>query len=147
MVRAANGQPQHGTAYQGTAQIRVRISSNPADASSTRGNAVLRLAKLVDEHRGRLVDENRAKRTDENRAELADEYRVVLAAVERLDEDRAEPAKDEVFDDVEHWRFGCSVPEDDSPEHRFQDYVFLQRLSSALRTTLSEDLRSRRRPS
>ncbi len=51
------------------------------------------------------------------------------------------------LDDVEHWIFGDRAPEKAAPELRFKDYVFLQRLSSALRTALAEDLRSRRRPS
>jgi hypothetical protein len=50
------------------------------------------------------------------------------------------------LDNVEEWDFGGPA-KDDSNEHKFQDYVFLQRLASALRTTLVEDLGSRRRPS
>jgi hypothetical protein len=38
------------------------------------------------------------------------------------------------------------VPGDAPPHQRFRDYVFLQNLSSRLRTALTEDLRSRRRP-
>jgi hypothetical protein len=51
------------------------------------------------------------------------------------------------FNHVEGWRFGGPGSENERLSHRFKDYVFLQRLSSALRTRLSEDLRSRRRPS
>ncbi len=127
--------------------LTLASSAESLRVPTFRRNAEDISVEKLKKYRAKLVDEYRAKLTDENRAELADEYRVVLAAVERLDEDGAEPPKDEVFDDVEHWKFGCSVPEDDSPEHRFQDYVFLQRLSSALRTMLSEDLCSRRRPS
>ena len=47
---------------------------------------------------------------------------------------------------IEDWVFGRSASEESRPEEKFRDYVFLQWLSSALRTTLSEDLRSRRRP-
>jgi hypothetical protein len=46
--------------------------------------------------------------------------------------------------DVEEWEFGLLVPSNEA--HRFRDYVFLQELSSALRTALATDLRSRRRP-
>jgi hypothetical protein len=51
------------------------------------------------------------------------------------------------LDDVENWTFGDDVPETSSADGRFKDYIFLQRLSSALRTELSKDLRSRRRAS
>ena len=49
--------------------------------------------------------------------------------------------------DVEEWNFGPKG-EDTAPlERRFKDYAFLQHLSSTLRSTLAEDLRSRRRSS
>lgn len=68
-------------------------------------------------------------------------------SVARLDAYRRELAQERDLDDVESWSFGGPGSEGDSPARRFRDYVFLQRLSSALRTTLSEDLRGRRRPS
>jgi hypothetical protein len=68
-------------------------------------------------------------------------------SVKKLDEYRAKLAEKKDLDDVENWSFGCPGSEDDPTERKFQDYVFLQRLSSALRTKLTEDLRSRRRPS
>jgi hypothetical protein len=53
------------------------------------------------------------------------------------------------LDDVNKWEFG-SASEKEAPDPRlhmkFKDYVFLQRLSSQLRTQLTKDLRSRRRP-
>ena len=59
----------------------------------------------------------------------------------------AELLREVNLDDVEHWRFGDLEPEEERLAFRFKDYVFLQQLSSRLRTALSEDLRSRRRPS
>lgn len=66
---------------------------------------------------------------------------------EKVDEYRAELAQQFNLDDVEDWNFGGPESESDAPSRRFKDYVFLQWLSSTLRTTLSKDLRSRRRPS
>jgi hypothetical protein len=68
-------------------------------------------------------------------------------SVAKLDSYRQELAGERDLDDVESWSFGGPDSEGDPPARRFRDYVFLQRLSSALRTTLSEDLRGRRRPS
>jgi hypothetical protein len=51
------------------------------------------------------------------------------------------------LDEVEKWTFGGPTLEKEEPHSAFKDYVFLHRLSSALRTALSKDLRSRRRPS
>lgn len=52
------------------------------------------------------------------------------------------------LNNVDDWTFGGSTSKTDNktpkPE-RFQDYVFLQQLSSQLRTALANDLRSRRR--
>jgi len=48
---------------------------------------------------------------------------------------------------VDGWVFGGAGAESVPAEVAFKDYVFLQQLSSELRTALSEDLRSRRRPS
>jgi len=52
------------------------------------------------------------------------------------------------LDKVDQWNFDSSAIEleNSNPAHRFRDYVFLQHLSSDLRTKLSEDLSSRRRP-
>lgn len=47
---------------------------------------------------------------------------------------------------VADWEFGPRAGVAKTDAYRFKDYVFLQRLGSALRTTLAEDLRSRRRP-
>ena len=51
------------------------------------------------------------------------------------------------LDDVEKWAFGSSGSETQQPALRFKDFIFLQKHSSALRTELSADLHSRRRPS
>jgi hypothetical protein len=48
---------------------------------------------------------------------------------------------------VEWWDFGGPDPKPQELALRFKDFVFLQGLSSALRTRLCEDLYSRRRPS
>jgi hypothetical protein len=71
---------------------------------------------------------------EEISAEKVDEYRRRLPS--RLD-----------LNDVERWSFGATASQALSPEARFKDYILLQSLSSSLRTSLSEDLRSRRRPS
>ena len=53
------------------------------------------------------------------------------------------------LEDIEHWRYGCAESRHEivrQPAHlRFKDYVLLQALSSELRTSLSDDLRGRRR--
>jgi hypothetical protein len=51
------------------------------------------------------------------------------------------------LNDVENWSFGGPGSEKEALACRFRDFVFLQRLTSQLRTRLTEDLRSRRRPS
>jgi hypothetical protein len=51
------------------------------------------------------------------------------------------------LDNVEEWTFGGYESELEKPAFRFKDFVFLQRLSSTLRTKLCEDLHSRKRPS
>lgn len=48
--------------------------------------------------------------------------------------------------DVENWKFGGAAAPHDPPEVRFGDYVFLQRLSSEVRSALAGDIRGRRRP-
>lgn len=86
-------------------------------------------------------------------ASLAEELRVpifpkdaVHISVKKVDEYREELKSMSDLDDVENWTFGGPGSEEDKPFLRFKDFVFLQRLSSALRTSLSKDLRSRRRP-
>lgn len=89
------------------------------------------------------------------RASLAEDLRVPAfprdaedISVGKLDKYRKELAREFDLDDIENWSFGgTELGREETPARRFQDFVFLQRLSSALRTTLSEDLRSRRRPS
>lgn len=61
-----------------------------------------------------------------------DEYRHDLAAFD--------------LDDVERWSFGGSKSEPGKAALRFKDFVFLQKLGSTLRSSLCEDLHSRRRP-
>ena len=49
---------------------------------------------------------------------------------------------------IDDWKFATPPDDSDSPPEphvRFKDFVFLQNLSSTLRTSLAEDLRSRRR--
>jgi hypothetical protein len=48
--------------------------------------------------------------------------------------------------DGEGWQFGEAHAEGEPAELRFKDFVFLQGLSSQLRTCLTEDLRGRLRP-
>ena len=55
--------------------------------------------------------------------------------------------KDFDLDGIEDWCFGSLRSEDQPTSRRFKDYVFLQRLSSELRTRLTENIQSRRRPS
>jgi hypothetical protein len=66
---------------------------------------------------------------------------------EKLKWYRKELAKQFDLDNIENWSFGSPGSEEQPLCHRFKDYVFLQRLSSELRTRLAKDLRSRRRPS
>jgi hypothetical protein len=87
------------------------------------------------------------------RASLAKELRVpnfpidvADISVEKVRTYQAELRKLNL-DDIENWSFGAPVSGHEQPALRFKDYVFLRRLSSTLRTTLSEDLSSRRRPS
>jgi hypothetical protein len=50
------------------------------------------------------------------------------------------------LDDVKNWKFGEDKPKiSENLADKYQDFVFLQRLSSKLRTELSKDLRGRRR--
>ena len=50
------------------------------------------------------------------------------------------------LDSPDGWEFGGSGGQSGEPHRKFQDFLFLQRLSSKLRSRLSEDIRSRRRP-
>lgn len=88
------------------------------------------------------------------RASIAEKIKVPVfpkdaedMSVEKVDKYRAELARKFNLDDVEKWSFGDPGLEKETLALRFKDFVFLQRLSSTLRTRLSEDLRSRRRPS
>lgn len=63
--------------------------------------------------------------------ELVDQYRDTLGT--RLD-------------DVEGWQFGITAADSAPAAERFRDYVFLQRLSSRLRSVLANDMESRRPP-
>src|SRR5262245_10766681 len=47
--------------------------------------------------------------------------------------------------EIEDWKFG-DTSTGNEPKDRFRDYVFLQKLSSELRTALTGDIRGRRRP-
>lgn len=73
------------------------------------------------------------KDADHISVEAVDKYRYDLATLD--------------LDNVDKWNFGGSESEMERPSLRFKDFVFLQSLSSALRTRLCEDLHSRRRPS
>jgi len=72
---------------------------------------------------------------EEISAEKVKEYRSKLKQEQKLD-----------LDDVEKWTFGGPPSETEEPCMKFKDYLFLQWLSSQLRTELSTDLGSRRRP-
>ena len=87
------------------------------------------------------------------RASLAAELRVpefprdaAEISAENIDRYGTELAKQFDLSNVEEWGFGTSGAEQQTTALKFKDFVFLQRLSSTLRTRLSEDLRSRRRP-
>lgn len=77
----------------------------------------------------------RAEYTDWITRKKLDAYRRDLKSVHRLD-----------LADGEGWRFGEGAAEGEPAELRFKDFVFLQGLSSQLRTCLTEDLRGRLRP-
>ena len=66
-------------------------------------------------------------------------------SLEKVDQYRKQLSKRFRLDDVDGWLFGGTAAAPGlSPEERFKDYLFLQRLASTLRTTLATDLRSRR---
>jgi len=87
------------------------------------------------------------------RASLAAELNVPIFSRDALD--ISAPALEQYrrelaalrLDDVDGWNFGGSGAASQPPALRFKDFVFLQSLSSSLRTELCADLRSRRRPS
>jgi hypothetical protein len=69
--------------------------------------------------------------------------------VELIDQYRSELEATLDLNAVGSWEFGTIPTPHESAQsnaYRLKDYVFLQRLSSALRTALAEDLKSRRRP-
>jgi hypothetical protein len=87
------------------------------------------------------------------RASLAEELRVplfprdaALVSAAQLDDYRCQLARRYDLDNVELWRFDGPASEADTAAERFRDFVMLQSLSSALRTSLATDLRGRRRP-
>ena len=87
------------------------------------------------------------------RASLTEDLRVPLfpkdadhISVEAVDRYRRELTSLDL-QNVEKWKFGGAETEMERAALRFKDFVFLQSLSSALRTRLCEDLHSRRRPS
>jgi hypothetical protein len=65
-------------------------------------------------------------------------------SLEKMNDYRAELSARHNLDDVDGWSFGTAGAGTATPGERFKDFVFLQRLSSALRTALATDLRSRR---
>jgi hypothetical protein len=87
----------------------------------------------------------RASLAPELRAPLfpGDANRVSVSSVDRYRDELAGRG----IGDVEKWEFGGPVAESGTTALRFKDFVFLQQLSSSLRTELSKDLHSRRRPS
>jgi hypothetical protein len=79
-------------------------------------------------------------------SEISDEnlrqYRRELFKIEKAADKLEEPTNMA----VEEWRFGPVGGQPKANAYKFKDYVFLQTLSSRLRTRLTEDLSSRRRP-
>jgi len=61
-----------------------------------------------------------------------------------LDRFRTELSINPTAPPVETWQFGSPVTASE-PVEQFRDYVFLQYLSSSLRTELASDIRGRRR--
>jgi hypothetical protein len=86
------------------------------------------------------------------RASLAEDLSVPLFPkdAESISEKKVDEYRKELaafnLDDVENWSFGGSKSKVEKPGFRFKDFVFLQKLSSTLRSRLCEDLHSRRRP-
>lgn len=64
--------------------------------------------------------------------------------LEKMNVYRGELSRHLNLDDVDGWSFGSVASGVATPAERFKDFVFLQQLSSALRTALATDLRSRR---
>ena len=93
--------------------------------------------------------------------EMLENYRQQLK-IRSYDQKKYECSKERKKRDlaeVENWRFGGETAVTDPPkqlssedkeesqlDQKFKDYVFLQQLSSLLRTALTEDIGSRRRP-
>jgi hypothetical protein len=98
-------------------------------------NAYFRLSRAL--LRGSIAGELRMPSLPEDAEHIS---------VEKLKGYRSTLAIEHDLDDVEAWKFGDAQPDAQIP-HRFRDFIFLQRLSSELRTSLAYDLRSRRRPS
>jgi hypothetical protein len=93
---------------------------------------------------------NRAAYTDTPLSVPAFPGDATLLSVELVDQYREELAGSLDLNAVATWEFGKRAAPAGTAlaaAYRFKDYVFLQRLSSRLRTTLAQDLRSRRRPS
>jgi hypothetical protein len=65
-------------------------------------------------------------------------------SLQKMDAYRDELSRRLNLDDVDGWSFGSAGSRAATPAERFKDFVFLQRLSSALRSALTTDLRSRR---
>lgn len=94
------------------------------------------------------------------RASAVEELRVPIFPMdaeeisqEKVSEYREKLGGECIFNNVEvwpfgdqDWPFGNPVSEKENA-HRFRDFIFLQYLSSDLRTKLTEDLRSRQKPS
>jgi hypothetical protein len=99
-------------------------------------NAYFRLARALT--RASLAQALRVPTFPDDAADISVEN------VEKYRKELAEGKHD--LDAIDKWTFDGPGSATDPPFLRFKDYVFLQRLSSELRTKLSEDLRSRRRP-
>lgn len=66
---------------------------------------------------------------------------------EKLKQYRSQLSITTNLDFIEKWQFAKDVDPSATSAERFRDFVFLQTLSSALRSALAEDLNSRRRTS
>jgi hypothetical protein len=76
-----------------------------------------------------------------------DADRITIEKLKKYKKELSKRSKRSDLDEVETWTFGGPTLENEPDHSAFKDYVFLYRLSSALRTALSKDLRSRRRAS
>jgi hypothetical protein len=88
----------------------------------------------------------KASQENELRTPLFSEYSTSISApkLARYREELQARAID--LANSETWQFGVEHSDADSAALRFRDFVFLQELSSQLRTCLTQDLRSRLRP-